>query len=245
MSTPGKKGLAMVWPKARISHGGMMRRAPSTQPMYQSGWEPDGGRRRLGGLVGPVEPHRVDLGQPARAGPARPPPAGTGPADLAAYCGHSREPTMLPSVRPGALELGVLLAPDHGQVGGEQADDQGGDDQHVEDEEAGDELGVGELPAEEQEGQPRAGHGDGQGDRVGHPHAGARQEVVEQGVAEEAVADGEHQQGDADDPVELPGPAEGAGEEHPAQVHDDGGDEHQRRPVVHLAHHQSRPARRS
>ena len=36
--TPGKNGLGISNPKARISHPGMMRSAPSSQPMYQSGW---------------------------------------------------------------------------------------------------------------------------------------------------------------------------------------------------------------
>jgi hypothetical protein len=109
----------------------------------------------------------------------------------------------------------------------------------VEDEEPGDELGVGELAAEEQEGQPLPRHRDGQGDRVAHPHAGARQQVVEQGVPEEAVHHGHDEQGHAHHPVDLPGPAEGAGEEHPAQVHDEGGEEDQGGPVVHLAHDQA------
>ena len=36
--TPGKKGLGISKPKARISQPGMIRSAPSSQPMYQSGW---------------------------------------------------------------------------------------------------------------------------------------------------------------------------------------------------------------
>ena len=53
MSTPGKNGLAMVWPKARISQAGMMRRAPSTQPMYQSGCDPDVAAAAWVALYGP------------------------------------------------------------------------------------------------------------------------------------------------------------------------------------------------
>lgn len=41
------------------------------------------------------------------------------------------------------------------------------------------------------------------------------------------------------DQVELSGLAEGPGEEDPAQVHDGGGDEHQGRPVMNLAHDQT------
>ena len=38
-STPGKNGLGISKPKARISQPGMRRSAPSSQPMYQSGCE--------------------------------------------------------------------------------------------------------------------------------------------------------------------------------------------------------------
>ena len=38
MSTAGKNGLGTSNPKARISQLGKMRSAPSSQPMYQSGW---------------------------------------------------------------------------------------------------------------------------------------------------------------------------------------------------------------
>jgi hypothetical protein len=38
---PGKNGLGISNPAKRISHPGMIRRAPSSQPMYQSGWLAD------------------------------------------------------------------------------------------------------------------------------------------------------------------------------------------------------------
>ncbi len=37
-STAGKNGLGTSKPKARNSHPGITRSAPSSQPMYQSGW---------------------------------------------------------------------------------------------------------------------------------------------------------------------------------------------------------------
>ena len=123
----------------------------------------------------------------------------------------------------------------------EKGHDQGGQDQDVEDEEPGDELHRRELAPEEEERQPRPREGDGERDRVAHPDTGARQQVVEQRVPEEPVGDRQQQQGDADRPVELAGAAEGAGEEDPAEVDDEGGHEHQGRPVVHLAHHQPGP----
>ena len=37
--TAGRKtSSGMVWPQPVNSHDGMMRSAPSSQPMYQSGW---------------------------------------------------------------------------------------------------------------------------------------------------------------------------------------------------------------
>ena len=38
ISTAGKNGLGISKPKARISQLGKIRSAPSSQPMYQSGW---------------------------------------------------------------------------------------------------------------------------------------------------------------------------------------------------------------
>ena len=196
MSTPGKNGLATVWPKARISHGGMMRRAPSTQPMYQSGCDPDVAAAAWVALYGPYSHTGLIWASP----PRRASTAATSrnsAADLAAYWGHSREPTMLSSVRPGPLNWVCFWRQTMARWALRRPTMRRGDDQDVEDVEAGDELGVGELPAEDQERHPRPGHGHREGDRVGDPHAGARQQVVEQRVAEEAVEDGEHQQGDA------------------------------------------------
>ena len=107
--------------------------------------------------------------------------------------------------------------------------------------EAADDVLARELAAEQQRRDPRADDRDRQRDRVGDAQTRARQLVVEQRVAGEPVEDGEDQQRHADHPVDLARPAERAGEEHAAQVHDDGGEEQQRRPVVDLAHHQPGP----
>ena len=79
---------------------------------------------------------------------------------------------------------------------------------------------------------------DGEDDGVGDPQPGARQQVVGQRVAGEAGGEGEDQQQHADDPVDLARPAERAGEEHAGHVQGDRADEHERRPVVHLADQQ-------
>ena len=137
----------------------------------------------------------------------------------------------------------MFLTPHDGQVDADQPDQQGGDDDRVEGEEPPDDPVRGVLAAEEEEGDPRPHQRDRLGDGEGDPQACPRQQVVGQRVAGEPVEDGQDQHGDADHPVELPGLAEGAAEEHPAEVDDDGGDEHQRRPVVHLAHDEPGPHR--
>jgi hypothetical protein len=37
-SAPGKNTFGTSYPNATIENDGMSRRAPSSQPMYQSGW---------------------------------------------------------------------------------------------------------------------------------------------------------------------------------------------------------------
>ena len=96
----------------------------------------------------------------------------------------------------------------------------------------------GHSPPKMQVGQPLADEREGEDDGLGDAQPGARQQVVGQRVAGEAGGQGEQQQEQPDDPVQLAGPAEGAGEEDPRHVQGDGADEHERRPVVHLADQQ-------
>ena len=67
---------------------------------------------------------------------------------------------------------------------------------------------------------------------------GARQQVVGQRVAEEALEHRQDQQQRADHPVGFAGTPEGAGEEDAGQVHHDRRGEHQCRPVVNLSDEQ-------
>ena len=69
-----------------------------------------------------------------------------------------------------------------------------------------------------------------QHDRVGDAQAGTRQQVVGQRVAGESFDDAEHEQQQADEPVELARLAERAGEEHPQHVDDHRRHEHAARP---------------
>ena len=106
------------------------------------------------------------------------------------------------------------------------------------DEQARDDGRPGETPAPEVVDQPRSHEGDALEDGVDHPDAGAGEQVVGQRVAGETFQDDDHPQRQTDDPVDLPGLAEGAGEEDPAEVEQDGGHEDERGPVVGLAHDQ-------
>ena len=115
----------------------------------------------------------------------------------------------------------------------------GRDQQDVHRVEPADDVGARPLAAEDQVRQPLADERDGEDDGVGDAQPGARQQVVGQRVAGEPGGEGEQQQEHADDPVDLARPAEGAGEEHPRHVQGDRADEHERRPVVHLADQQA------
>jgi hypothetical protein len=198
------------------------------------------GLRRRGHVEGtelPVLPHGVDLRQAAQQ---RQHGGGEqqqrdrlegllGPEPLADHVALAAAP---------AAVLGVLLQHQDEDVDHHQADQQRRQQHHVEHEQPRDDVAGGELAAEQQEGHPGADQRDRQRDRVEDPQADAAEQVVGQRVAGEALAQGQEQQRDADQPVDLAGPAEGAGEEDAAQVDHDRGHEHQRRPVVHLAHQQ-------
>jgi hypothetical protein len=98
-----------------------------------------------------------------------------------------------------------------------------------------------ELAAEHEELEVGADHRDRPHHPVGDPQAGARQEIVRQRVAGEALQEGQHQQGEPDEPADLPRSAVGAGEEVPECVDHDGGDEDQRGPVMDLPDQQTTP----
>jgi hypothetical protein len=140
---------------------------------------------------------------------------------------------------PRTRELCVLLLDQDQQMQPDQRQEDAGDQQHVHDVEATDDQFTDVVAAEEGPVRPRADHRDGQQDRRHDAQTGAGEQVVRQGVAGEALADGQEEQHHADQPVGLPRPAEGAGEEDAHQVHDDRGDEHQRGPVVDLADEQT------
>ncbi len=121
----------------------------------------------------------------------------------------------------------------------EQAGDGRGQQEDVHGVDAGDDAARGELAAEHDGGQPRAQERDGLRDGVRHAQAGAREQVVGERVAEQAVAGHQQQEREPDEPVDHARLAVGAGEEHAQQVDHEGGHEDQRGPVVHLPHEQA------
>ena len=98
---------------------------------------------------------------------------------------------------------------------------------------------AGELAAEQQVRGPGADDRDALDHAVDDAQAVAREQVVGERVAGEALGHREDEQQEADDPVELARLAEGAGEEHAQHVQADRGHEQQRRPVVDLPHEQA------
>ena len=204
--------------------------------MYQSGC--DAGRH-LGRVVRAPQPDRVDLHQAAERG--------ADAEDDEDQAGRLRRRT---SGRAGCRPRCARCGPAPGnwvcfcltrisRCSRDQRQQDRRDEQHVDDVEAADDLLADEVAVEDREVRPGADDRDRQEDRADDAEPGAREQVVGQRVAGDAHEQGEHQHDDADQPVRLPRPAEGAGEEDAQQVHDDRGDEQQRRPVVQLAHEQA------
>ena len=121
----------------------------------------------------------------------------------------------------------------------DERQDDSRDQQDVQRVEPRDDDGAGEVTAEQRPVQPGADQWHAEGDRgEGGAQAGAREQVVGQGVAEVALEHRQDQQQRADHPVGLARLAERAGEEHPGQVDHDRRREEQRGPVVDLADEQ-------
>ena len=195
------------------------------------------GLRPSGDLIGrerPEEPDRVDRDESADEGDDA-----EHDEEEAAGLGHVHrhqrvaDDVVVGATRPG--ELRVLLRPHHHEVDGDKSEDQARDQQDVDCVQARDEIGAGELSAEQQERHPCTDHRDRLHDAAGDLQTGAGEQVVGQGVAGEAGTQSHRGEGDADDPVELTGLAESAGEEHAEHVDGDGADEDQCCPVMHLA----------
>jgi hypothetical protein len=197
-------------------------------------------RRHLCRVVGAPEPDGVDLHQPAQRGDR--------PED------HEEQADRLGRERreqanadhvvlgpPGTRELGVLQLDQHQQVQRDQRQEKCREQEDVDDVEAADDLLADEVAVEHRPVRPRADHGNGQHDRRGDAQTRPREQVIRQRVAGETLEEGQHEQADADEPVRFARTTECAGEEDAQQVHDDGRDEQQRRPVVDLADEQTAP----
>ena len=121
----------------------------------------------------------------------------------------------------------------------DQREDERGQQQDVQRVQAADDRRARELAAEEEERDPGADERDALDHAVDDAQAVAREQVVGERVAGEALGHGEDEQHEADHPVELARLAERAGEEDAQHVQADDGDEEQRGPVVDLAHEQA------
>ena len=137
-----------------------------------------------------------------------------------------------------ARELRVLLPPHDREVQRDQRRDGRRKQIDVRDEQARQEL-LGRVDAAEQEErEPRPDHRTESSDRVRDAQPGSAEQVVGQRIAREA-GDRRDKEQQPDDPVDLARLAERAGKKDPAHVHDDAGDEHERRPVMDLPHDQA------
>ncbi|GAA5770437.1 hypothetical protein Aros01_06964 [Streptosporangium roseum] len=124
-------------------------------------------------------------------------------------------------------------------MGGDERQQDARDEQDVQRVEPGDHVLAGVFAAEEEEGDPGADQRQGDRHALGDPQTGAGEQVVGEGVAGQALGQGQRQQADADQPVELARLAVRTGEEHSERVHHHAGDEQQGGPVVHLPHQQA------
>ncbi len=139
-SIAGMAGCGMVWPPMYISQAGQSRMMPSVKPMYQSGWDP----AETCGIVGAVVPDRVGLEQASHQG-QRPEHHGEHAATVQGEHRHDPHLDHVALGASGAGELGVLLVPHQGQVGGDQGQQDARDEQHVLDVEPVEDDGAGEL----------------------------------------------------------------------------------------------------
>ena len=194
------------------------------------------GRRRTD-VVGPEQPHRVDLEERAHRGDD----AGDQEHQADRLHGERRPDALTDDValrRAGPVNWVCFWRQTSIRWTAEQADDGGRDQQDVHRIEAPDDVRARPVAAEDQVDEAFTDEGDRQDDGVGDAQAGARQQVVRQRVAGEPGRQREHQHQHADDPVDLPWSAERPGEEDARHVEGDRADEHQRCPVVHLADHE-------
>ena len=186
----------MVWPEGRE-----LPRRHDAQGAVEPAHVPVGlhGVGDLGRVVGAELPDRVDLGEGTEQRRRR-----RHHEEEAGGLGHEgREHRRADHVVLGAAlarELGVLLAHQQAEVRREQPDQDERDDQDVDDEEArDDDAAARELAAPEERDQVAADEGDRLGDGVADAQPGARDQVVGQRVADEALEDGQDQHGDADE----------------------------------------------
>lgn len=136
----------------------------------------------------------------------------------------------------GSRIVGVILAPDDEKMEGDKHEDKGGYKENMERVEARDSCIHRNGAAKKQVDQPRADDGDGQKNGVADAQARARKNVGTNGITEETVGEGEHEESEANEPVNFAGTTVSGGEEDAEEMRNDGPDEDVGGPVVHLSH---------
>ena len=235
-TTAGQKMAGMSRPPIWMSQPGIMRTAPSSQPMYQSGWAAVVASH---GRYGPVEPHRVDLDEGGERGAdaADQQQVAGGAQRVGRHHRRADDDAVAAALRPGTA-CGAAATAGRGErraarrsppAAGRCAPGRRGAIRPAD----------GNSPPNRSVASAGPTKRDRLGDGEGDAQAGAGEQVVGQRVAEEAVhADQEHQ-AHADDEVDAARPPVRRGQEHAQHVDDQGADEDERRPVVHLPHQQA------
>ena len=136
-------------------------------------------------------------------------------------------------------ELGVLLEPNHNQVGCNQAKDDARNNQNVQDVETIQHQVRREVTAKDCPVQPGADNRQAQDDGGHDSQTNTGKQVVRQGVTKEALDHAQQDKCATDNPVCLTRTTECAGEEDAQHVRNHGHHEQQSCPVVHLAYEQA------
>ena len=129
----------------------------------------------------------------------------------------------------------MLLEPHHDEVGCDEAQDDARDNQHVQDVEAIQHQVGREVATENSPVQPGTNDRQTQDDGGHDAQTNTGEQVIREGVTEEALDHTQEDECATDNPVSLTRTAEGAGEEDAEHVGNHGHHEHECCPVVHLA----------
>jgi hypothetical protein len=189
-------------------------------------------------LVGAPLPDRVDLHEAAERDEDGEDEQHE-PERAQGVAGPHRRADRVALAAAGARELGVVVAGDEREVQRDERRHDRREDEDVKDvEPALDRARTRVLAIPGERADVLSEEGQRQSDAVGDGQAHAREQVVGQRVAGEALEDARAEQEDAEHPDRLARLAEGTGEEGAREVGDHRHDEDERGPVMGLADHQ-------